>query len=162
MYVPGNKQVAIPLEVIKEHPYFKLLTEKQKAFVIAYCGTNGSNRLEAVRQAYGPNTKGVDAVANKLLRHPSIRYLLSLYFGQSLDLGVMTKTELAALVSKRLRDPDLEAADFHKLASVLMTLKFKPQRSSKSDEDNQTDEDESETDLAVLVRKIEAEQRAAR
>jgi hypothetical protein len=99
----------VTVEELKARPEFVTLgTDQQREFVVAYC-TNGADRIKAAESAYAVNDdKSALATANRNLRHPAIKRLITAYYGMTDETG--SKTEALAIIWKQIqecRDPEV-------------------------------------------------------
>lgn len=121
-----DKEQYQTIEGIQTHPCFGVLSPRQKEWFLELCRTNG-DRMAATHKVY-PSTQKTHTRHNyasekiSLLMHkPAIRTLIAAYFGDVVPLP-MTRSEMALLISNRLRDPELSNAEFLRLSQTLIVL----------------------------------------
>jgi hypothetical protein len=102
------------IEDLKSRPEFVTLgTDQQREFVVAYC-TNGADRIKAAESAYAVNDdKSALATANRNLRHPAIKRLITDYYGMTDETG--DKTAALAILWKKIQRNDEDLLDCLKL-----------------------------------------------
>lgn len=147
------------IEQLQTHPLWHQATERQRVFILKYIET--SNRVEAAFAAFKVRGhKGADSMANRALRQFVVRKLLAVYYGYDLQGSTMTKSELKAHLSNRLRDPDLPPAVFSRLASLYAEVckwKKKSTRNPElSDEESKRLSGEEE-EVLRLVKRMETQ-----
>lgn len=136
------------LAELQAHLLYKGLTDKQKRFVDSYIASG--DKATAVRAGYGEmSEESVKRMGYACLNAPSIRKLLTYYYGQDMGGGAMNRSELLMLISARLRDDATKAPDFCKLAEMLIELKFQGGTVAVSEDENEP------SSIDELVKKLE-------
>ena len=136
------------IEDLKTHPAFVTLsTDQQREWVVAYC-TNGADKIKATEAAYACNdTNSAAAIANRNLRHPAIKRLVSDFYGQVDETG--TRDEFLAILWKRFRDCSDDKA---KLGWATLYMKVKGYEADKPEPTESTGDSVDD-----LVRQLEAQ-----
>lgn len=135
------------IEELKARPEFVTLgTDQQREFVVAYC-TNGADKIKAAEVAYAVNDeKSALATANRNLRHPAIKRLITDYFGMTDETG--SKTEALAIIWKQIQkggDPEI-MLDYLKLYGEWKGFKTE----KPTDEPPKTDSEDWEARLKAV------------
>lgn len=134
------------LDDLKTRPAFVTLsTDQQREFVIAYC-SNGADKVKAAEAAYAVNdTASAQAIANRNLRHPAIKRLVSDFYGQVDETG--SRDEFLAILWK-----NVQKGGEDQLGWATLYMKVKGYQAEKA-EPAETPETDSVDDL---VRQLEA------
>jgi hypothetical protein len=155
------------IEGIKLHPLFLFLTAKQQVFLTHYLATQ--NRIEASRKAYGEKTP--ELISLRTLRSSVVRQLIAIYYGFDPDCVPVSRVEVVGLITKRLRDPDLDDKLFVRLLDHLLNLKVNRPKGLKykkaqdpiadavMEVPEQPGEDITDESIDQLVKRLEAERK---
>jgi hypothetical protein len=101
------------------------MTDKQKAFVVAYIENDG-NKTEAAKVAFNPGSeKAAQTLGSRMLRKYGIRMLLAEYYGHDVQTAHVSRGELLSLISKRLRKAATDGLmrEFNQLAGLYAEVK---------------------------------------
>ena len=111
-------------ELQKRPDFVTLSTANQKDFVVAFC-SNGADRLAAAHTAHKcKNDKIAASIANRHLRHPSIKKLVEDFYDKPIDTG--DKEQALAMIWKKLQGT-LADKDFVSLMNLYSKIKgFEP------------------------------------
>ena len=104
---PTHREDFISLEAVVITPEFSKLNPSQRRFVVRYIdqGTvNGTyDAVDAVRHAYGMNTKYVEIRAYQILRNRTVKKVLDIHFRRSGLDSILSDLRRAAKQSVKLK-----------------------------------------------------------
>ena len=144
------------LEDLQKNPLYGQITPKMQQFVSMFC-TNGYKLVPAVMSAYAcRDLRSAESQGRNLLRNWKIRRLISFMGDYSMDGAFVTRKEICALISERLRDPKTPAVMFYKLWEMLKEVRGDVHPASQPDILTKA----QESDVDALVRDLEAKARA--
>lgn len=144
------------LEDLQKNPLYGQITPKMQTFVSMFC-TNGYKLVPAVMSAYTcKDLRSAESQGRNLLRNWKIRRLISFMGDYSMDGAFVTRKEICALISDRLRDPKTPAVMFYKLWEMLKEVRGGIHPAAQRDLLSPAEE----KDVDALVRDLEAKARA--
>jgi hypothetical protein len=109
-------------EAVQAHPLYLQLTGAQQRFISTYLETRSAPA--AIGVAYPNTTPGAPAtaLASKLFCHPIVAKLLALGIGYSLEMGPLSRNDLAGLCAERLWGRTQGDTGFLRLLATYMWL----------------------------------------